>query len=459
MLQDERGLTLTTESVDAVSHHDEAIRHFFQYRRSFGPLVKQVVEADPDFALGHCLRGYLFLMFATNTVHDKAARSLEKAEALAPAASPREQAHVRALGAWLKGDALTANAHWQAILAEHPHDILALRLQHAGAFWMGNNYLLRDGVAQVYPAWDEAVPGFGHVQGMLAFGLEECGELPEAERLGREAVERDPDDLWAIHAVAHVIEMGGRPVEGETWLDYPADAWEDRNPFRGHLWWHRALFLFDQGHYDEVLALYDRSIRTEKTEFYLDIQNQASLLLRLELQGIGVGERWRELADHLATQLHDHVLAFTEIHKAMALAGAGRRDALAELIGSLRDFGATSDNFAATTVETTTLPLCQAIAAFGEKSYARTIEILSPLRYAWARSGGSHAQRDIFHQILLEAAIRDGRLPLARALAAERITLKPESRGNWAKHLTVLEIIGDTAAKQVARQAMEQALS
>ena len=83
MLQDERGLTLTTESVDAVSHHDEAIRHFFQYRRSFGPLVKQVVEADPDFALGHCLRGYLFLMFATNTVHDKAARSLEKAEALA----------------------------------------------------------------------------------------------------------------------------------------------------------------------------------------------------------------------------------------------------------------------------------------------------------------------------------------------------------------------------------------
>ncbi len=153
------------------------------------------------------------------------------------------------------------------------------------------------------------------------------------------------------------------------------------------------------------------------------------------------------------------MLAFTEIHKAMALAGAERRDALAELIGSLRDFGATSDNFAATTVETTTLPLCQAIAAFGEKSYARTIELLSPLRYAWARSGGSHAQRDIFHQILLEAAIRDGRLPLARALAAERITLKPESRGNWAKHLTVLEIMGDTAATQAARQAMEQALS
>ena len=119
MLQDERGLTLTTESVDAVSRYDEAIRQFFQYRRSFGPLVKQVVEADPDFALGHCLRGYLFLMFATNTVRDKAARSLEQAEALAPAASPREQAHVRALGAWFKGDALTANAHWQAILAEH----------------------------------------------------------------------------------------------------------------------------------------------------------------------------------------------------------------------------------------------------------------------------------------------------------------------------------------------------
>ncbi len=459
MLQDERGLALTTESADAVSRYDEAIRQFFQYRRSFGPLVKQVVEADPGFAMGHCLRGYLFLMFATNTVHDKAARSLETAEALASAASPREQAHVHALGAWFKGDALTANAHWQAILAEHPHDILALRLQHAGAFWMGNNYLLRDGVAQVYPAWDEAVPGFGHVQGMLAFGLEECGELPEAERLGREAVERDPEDLWAIHAVAHVLEMDGRAAEGESWLDYPADAWDDRNPFRGHLWWHRALFLFDQGRTEEVLSLYDRSIRSEKTEFYLDIQNQASLLLRLELQGIDVGERWAELADHLATQLHDHVLAFTEVHKAMTLAVADRRQALTELMASLVDFAATPHNFAAGTVATTTLPLCQAIAAFGEGAYARTVDLLLPLRYAWARSGGSHAQRDIFHQILLEAAIRDGQLPLARSLAAERITLKPESRGNWAKHLTVLELLGDEEAASAARETMRQALT
>ena len=459
MLQDERGETLTTNSTDAVALYDEAIRQFFEYRRAFGPLVKQVVEADPDFALGHCLRGYLFLMFATNAVRDKAARSLAMAEALAPAASAREQAHIRALGAWIKGDALAANDHWDAILAEYPRDILALRLQHAGAFWMGNNYLLRDSVARVFPAWDAGVPGFGHVQGMFAFGLEECGERRDAERLGKEAVERNPEDLWAIHAVAHVLEMDGRQTEGLTWLDYPADAWDDRNPFRGHLWWHRALFLFDQGRYDEVLALYDRAIRTEKTEFYLDIQNQAALLTRLELQGLEIGDRWHELADHLETQLADHVLAFTEIHKVMALAAAGRQQALDKLIASLSDFAAAPDNFAAATMGPVTLPLCEAIAAFSRGAYARTVDLLTPLRYAWARTGGSHAQRDIFQQILLEAAIRDGRLPLARALAAERIALKPASQGNWAKHLQVLELLGDPQATARAREEMGQALN
>ena len=455
---DIRGLCLTTTSSRAAELFDGALDHFFEYRRDAMQAVKELQAADPDFAMGHCLRGYLFMLFGTTLVHDKVAESLTRAESLAAGASAREQGHVAALRAWFQGDTDAADRLWSEILAAHPRDLLALRLQHGNIFWTGRSQALRDTVARVFPAWDPEVPGYGYVQGMFAFGLEECGDHPRAERLGRAAVERNPDDLWAIHAVAHVLEMQGRLAEGVAWLDYPADHWADRNPFRGHLWWHRALFSFESGDYDQVLAIYDRSIRTEKSDFYLDIQNQASLLTRLELQGLDVGTRWHELADYLETRTDDHVLAFTDVHCAMALAADGRLDALEALLASLSRFAETPGNTAAGIVHPVTLPLCQAISAFRSGAPERCVDLLLPLLTELWRSGGSHAQRDIFHQILVEAAIRAGRLDLARALTAERVALRPRSRGSWQHYIAVLEARGDLPGAERAKAEMTRHL-
>jgi len=207
---------------------------------------------------------------------------------------------------------------------------------------MGRSADLRGGPARVLHAWDEKVPGYGNVLGMLSFGHEECGAYPEAEAAGRQAMELDREDLWALHAVAHVLEMQGRLKEGLAWLDFPANAWDDRNPFRGHLWWHRALFLYEGGDYEAVLALYDRSIASEKSDFYLDIQNAAALLARLEFAGVNVGDRWGHLAEHVEGRLDDHVLAFTDTHAMMALAATGRGDAAMRLLASLEAFSGTT---------------------------------------------------------------------------------------------------------------------
>ena len=316
---------------------------------------------------------------------------------------------------------------------------------------MGRSLELRNAPARVLADWDESVPGYGYVLGMLAFGLEECGEYGEAERYGRRAVDLNPEDLWAVHAVAHVLEMEGRLEDGTAWMSQPADRWADRNPFRGHLWWHTALFPFERGDYDRVLELYDRSIRTEKSDFYLDIQNQASLLYRLEFQGVDVADRWAELADHLEARLEDHVLVFTDVHAMMALAAAGRTEAADRLLDSLRGFAGTPGNTAAATVDPVTLPLCQAILAFRQGDAERSIELLLDLRNDLAAIGGSHAQRDIFHQLLLEAAIRARRFKLARALLSERVSLRPNSRGNWVKYAQVLETLGEGEKAESAR--------
>lgn len=443
---DPRGLALTTASEEAATHFNAAIDDYFQYRLNAGKRAKAAIETDPEFALGHGLRGYLFMLFGSTAFHPHAQAALTAAQKHAGGASPREAMHIAALGAWLSGDMDRTCALWDEILIAYPRDLLALRLQHFALFWMGRSAELRGVPARVLHAWDEKVPGHGNVLGMLAFGHEECGAYAEAEAAGRRAMELDPEDLWALHAVAHVFEMQGRLKEGLAWLDYPADAWADRNPFRGHLWWHRALYLYEAGDYDAALALYDRSIRSDKSDFYLDIQNAASLLARLEFAGVNVGDRWSELADHVEGRLDDHVLAFTDTHAMMALAAAGRTEAAMRLLASLEAFSTTPGNSCAATLRPVVIPVSEAILAYSRGDYGHAADILLPLRHEFIRVGASHAQRDIFHLFLIEASIRAGRWAWARALLSERSLMKPRSRISWQKYGEVLSAMGETAA-------------
>ena len=115
--------------------------------------------------------------------------------------------------------------------------------------------------------------------------------------MGRVAIEMDPHDLWAAHAVTHVMEMEGRPRDGIAWVTELEDQWSQCNNFVFHLKWHCALFHLSLQDFDRVLAVYDREVRAESTDEYLDIANAASVLWRLEQANVDVGQRWLELAE------------------------------------------------------------------------------------------------------------------------------------------------------------------
>ena len=69
----------------------------------------------------------------------------------------------------------------------------------------------------------------------------------------------------------------------------------------------------------------------------------------------------------------------------------------------------------------------RACARSAAATYATAIGLLEGVRLTAHRFGGSHAQRDVLHLTLTEAALRSGGANYARALAAERLTLKPTS--------------------------------
>ena len=104
------------------------------------------------------------------------------------------------------------------------------------------------------------------------------------------------------------------------------------------------------------------------------------------------------------------MLAFTDTHTMMALAADKRFDAAEKLLASLRAFAKTPDNFAAATMESATIPVCQALLDFAQDRHDAVVDGLLPLRYDLACIGGSHAQRDVFAQVLIESAIKSKRL-------------------------------------------------
>ncbi len=443
MHTDRRGLPVTAASADAAARYDAVMDGYLAFSRDTGTYLKDALAADPTLPMALCTRGYFFKLFCTPAFEARAAKSQKEAADAAAhrGATGRERGHVAALAAWCAGEMEQAAARLEQILLDHPRDILAHKIAHFLYFYLGDAERMRDSVARALHAWDEGVPGYGYMLGMHAFGLEETGCYTEAEAAGRRAVAINPGDVWAVHAVAHVMEMQGRHHDGVAWTLSGEPAWQGCNNFAFHVWWHRALFQLELGQYDAVLDLYDRRIRAELTEEYLDIVNAAALLWRLEDEGIDVGQRWAELGERAEKRKDDHLLAFVDAHFMMALAASGRTEAARAMLESM---AAVANGTEAAVFREIGQPLCAALLAYRAGEHARVVDLLLPVRYGVRRLGGSHAQRDLFARLLIESAIGAGRLKLARALLAERTAQKPNSPWSWRSTARVLDGLGDT---------------
>ncbi len=382
-----------------------------------GPALNALLEQAPDFALGQAVRGLSCLLLGRAEMV-AIARNAYAVAVASPTPTARDAAFVHALGDWLHGQPTRAAARLQAVLTAQPRDALAMKMVQAILFVLGRPAAMRASVEGVIDAWDDH-PARGYLLGCHAFTLEETGAYARAERVGREGVDLCPDDAWGLHAVAHVHDMTGRAQDGLAWLDGRQASWAHCNNFRFHVWWHQALMHLDLGNAEAALALYDRDIRAEKTDDYRDIANAASLLSRLELEGVPVGTRWDELADLAETRAADGCLAFADLHYMLALCGGGREEAAAGLIARMSTTRPATGE-AARIIARPGLHMAQGLQAFAAGEYSAAWLHLRSGRADLAHIGGSHAQRDIFARITIEAALRGGYTDAAEALLLDR---------------------------------------
>ena len=457
---DARGLETTAASDAAVRNFDATLAQYLRFGTETGDRLKDTLAEDPDMVLAHCVKGYFFMLFCVPALVAKARRSLDAARRSAGerGATDRERRHLDALDAWIRGEFEQAVAHFEAILAEHPRDIVALKLAHYLHFYLGDDENLRDSIGRVLHAWDDTVEGYGYVLGMQAFALEESGAYDEAERAGRSAVERNPADLWAVHAVAHVMEMQDRRREGIAWVRESEPRLGECNNFGYHLWWHLSLFHLELEDVESVLRLYDERMRVDLSDEYLDICNATSMLWRLEERGIDVGDRWNELAQRCEARTGDHEMVFPDVHYMLALAAGGRDAAVERMLDSMRAF---AEGPATQQVVTRTVgvALGRAVAHWYRGEYTEVVDVLAPVRYRLPLIGGSHAQRDLFHQILIAAALGAGRHETARTLLSERAARMPRNPWTWKRYAQALAALDDDEGAAQARETAARLLA
>ncbi|HEY1698311.1 MAG TPA: tetratricopeptide repeat protein [Trebonia sp.] len=462
MPADAQGLSLTGTAEGAAAY-DRGIGHLLRFQ----PAVVGAAEesAATGCALGGVLGAYLNLM-STEAGAVTAASDLlggyATGQADESALTSRERAHLAVARRWIAGDMGGAGALLGDISVRYPRDLLALFTGHQIDFFRGDAVNLRDRIGRVLSAWDPELPETGYLYGMYAFGLEECNQYGQSAEAGQQAVSRNADDVWGIHAVVHTYEMRGAIPEGVRFMRQCRGNWADGNFLNVHNAWHYALYLLQGGEYDKAFEVYDTFLHHDGSDdVALELLDASALLWRLHLEGASVGDRWAPLAGAWDRVLDPGFYPFNDMHAIMAYVGAGQAERAGQVLRALETVAGEPSareipNTGQEMTVTVGLPVCRAILDFGAGRYESVIDGLLPIRTRVHEFGGSHAQRDAVERTLLEAAVRAGRDDLAAALVGERLANRECSTYAWTKRSLLLAARGDqTGAAAASRRADE----
>ncbi|HXP65948.1 MAG TPA: hypothetical protein VN815_10775, partial [Steroidobacteraceae bacterium] len=320
MPRDYLGNPVTGQRDETLRSIDDFIEGYLAYETRAENIL-EAAEADPASCMANVYAGMLWMLLEAPEAPSRAQRYLAAAEQAAPAATRREQINTAMLRAWVDDDLARTIRLCDQLSDEFPRDLAIVKTHQYFEFNRGNApEMLR--VALKVAAANADVP---YVYGMKAFGYEQCHLLDEAESEARSALSMRRKEPWAQHALAHVLLTRGRMDEGAQFLEDASDTWKGLNSFMlTHIWWHLALFYLSQGRDGEALEVYDRHCWGIAKHYSQDQVGAISLLARFEIAGIDVGDRWDDVADHVAARAKDTVQPFLTLQYLYGLARAGR---------------------------------------------------------------------------------------------------------------------------------------
>lgn len=402
--------TSTAAHSDAARTHQHALGCFLRGSGDPGPALERALATDPDLVPAQLLRAGLAIASKDRGALGVIDAVLNRLGRSRPQLSERERGHLAAAHAWRVGALDRAASLYADIVRLWPHELLALRLAQSCCFLLGDARGLHEVAARALPYWRAGMPGYDCVLAMHAFGLEEIGECGRAQAVGRRALEIEPRNTVAIHAVAHALAGAGDPRAGLHWMEGRADNWMNDGAMAAHNGWHVALFHLALGRAGRALAIYDATIAPAVAHSATDAADAAALLWRLGLNGIDVGRRWHAVAQAFTLRPMPALWPLIDVHAALAFAAAARARELDRLRSALAGAGPVARGVA--------LPVARGLEAFAAGEYAQSAATLAACRGDAWRLGGSPLQREIIDITRAAAGARTASHRRACAAAA-----------------------------------------
>ena len=435
-VKDRYELPLTTESHKAADHYVDALDMFIAQTYGVEREFERAVESDEGLAVAHAALGLLQLY---RSAPEEAKESVARAKALAVNATKRERQQVEAIGLMVSGRNDKAYRLIQEHLKEFPRDILMVRLASRvlilGCSGAGVANFPEELLSMVKPLASDYGEDWAFL-GQYAFAHHETGQFSDALTYAERSLEQRPDNANASHSVAHVFFETGDPDGGSDFLGDWLDGYDRRGPFNVHLSWHQALFQLAAGRPENAVSLYEGHIRpTVIQKNFGSLQDAASLLWRMKIYGDGEPGPWDEVLEIARPAAENPGPAFRDAHAALAFAGGGHTEEMGKLISGL-DAMAGEGNALSREVM---LPLAKGVEAFANGAYDDAADNLDGLVDQLARIGGSHAQREVFEDTVLESYIRSGRFDKAQDLLYTRLKRRTSVRDEVWLDRTMVE--------------------
>lgn len=423
VLRDAYGLEVSTSDRAAVDAYDRGVRALLGFGTDTIEAFRAAVAADPDFVLARA--GLAVSLYLMEKIPEGRAQ-MELATGAAASLPPRERRHVEALALWMAARGNEAVPLMKEVLAGHPRDLLLMQRLYFIYFWQGRSAEMLELTQSVLPSLGDDSYSLGY----HAFALEENRRFEEALPLAERALALNPKDAWAVHAVAHVLYERGENDRGIDVLPPRIHPCDHLGYFRNHLFWHLALLHLAEGRYERVAKMFQSVFGDVPIAIGSDLQDSVSLAWRLDLFGHPDPKRWAHLGAAARGWLDMPLLLFHDLHVGMALAASGDW-AVAEL--QLERLRARAKKTRNATLPEVVVPLLEGLHAFARGESAEAVRKIDPIEGRIVEVGGSHAQREVFHDTLLAAALRADLEDRAAALLERRLAKRPNPGRYWTE--------------------------
>ena len=447
MVKNRNGLTITTASPAAADLYQQGLDLVLS--QNYGPesRLRDAIEADEGFAMAHTVLAYvLHLQMDVPAARAAAAKAVE----LSAGISREERQTTQIVHSFTHGKGAEAIRLVHEHLVDFPTDTLAMRvaqrLYMLGCFGAGvpdfPNHLMKM-MTKVAPANGDDWAFLGQ----YAFAHHETNQPAKAMDLATRSLEGNPQNAVACHSVTHSYFEQGDAANGGRWLADWLDRFDRRASYNVHLSWHLALFELAQGRYRQALDLYETHIRPGvQARNLANLADSASLMWRLQIySGETPGKPWDEVRDQAAPAADSPGAAFRDCHAALAFAGSGDTEASQRLVDRLTAQGEKGDDLAREMM----LPIARGAAAFAAGDYAEAANLMGPTYPMMARIGGSHAQREVFEDTLLESYVRAGMYDEAKTMLEERLSRRSSPRDTyWMGRLEAQAVQGNREASR-----------